>query len=132
MGSCRRACLWLVLAAAASQIMAEVSFAQLREPPVLLRMLWPFGQQRVPAPLARQDRPRPRRVLIAPFVLPKVDINTCTLADLQNLPGVDASMAAHIFAGRPYRDFGDLQRDGVPLNTVERLRGVISFGPRPD
>jgi hypothetical protein len=31
-------------------------------------------------------------------------------------------------AGRPYRNFEDLERDGVPLNVVSGLRGKISFG----
>ena len=59
----------------------------------------------------------------------KIDVNSCTLEQLQNLPGVGASLGAHLMAGRPYRDFDDLVRDGVPLSTVEQLRTRVSFGP---
>ncbi len=110
---------------------ATVSFAQLREQPELLRRLWPFGRQQQPVPLAPESTDAAddgKRPLVAPFVVRKIDINTCTLAQLQNLPGVDAAMGAHLFAGRPYRDYQDLQRDGVPLNVVQGLRNKITFG----
>lgn len=70
--------------------------------------------------VARQRRPRPAN---------KIDINNCTLEQLQNLPGVGAAMGGHIMAGRPYRNFDDLARNGVPLNTIERLRPLITMGP---
>jgi DNA uptake protein ComE-like DNA-binding protein len=59
----------------------------------------------------------------------KIDLNTCTLEQLQNLPGVGAAMGAHIMAGRPYRSFDDLVRDGVPLSTIEQIRPLVSVGP---
>jgi hypothetical protein len=58
----------------------------------------------------------------------KVDINHCSLEDLQRLPGVGAAMGGHIMAGRPYRDFDDLSRDGVPLNFVDQIRSLVRFG----
>lgn len=58
----------------------------------------------------------------------KIDINHCSLEDLQNLPGVGAAMGGHIMAGRPYRDFDDLSRDGVPLNVVDQIRSLVRFG----
>jgi hypothetical protein len=117
---------------------AAPSYAQLREQPELLRRLWPFGHERRPVPLLpvsaetpdTPDTPdeKPKRPLVAPYVPTKININTCTLAELQSLPGVSPAMGAHILAGRPYRNFQDLERDGVPLNVVARLRGVITFG----
>lgn len=59
----------------------------------------------------------------------KIDLNTCTLEQLQNLPGVGAAMGAHIMAGRPYRNFDDLARDGVPLSTIDRIRSLVKVGP---
>ena len=59
----------------------------------------------------------------------KIDLNNCTLEQLQNLPGVGAAMGAHIMAGRPYRTFDDLARDGVPLNTIEQIRELVTVGP---
>lgn len=58
----------------------------------------------------------------------KIDINHCSLEDLQTLPGVGAAMGGHIMAGRPYRDFDDLSRDGVPLNVVDQIRPLVRFG----
>ena len=59
----------------------------------------------------------------------KIDLNTCTLEQLQNLPGVGPAMGAHIMAGRPYRSFDDLARDGVPLSTIDRIRTLVTVGP---
>ncbi|MEX0676374.1 MAG: helix-hairpin-helix domain-containing protein [Pirellulales bacterium] len=129
MNSLRKTCLVggaaLLLGAATS----ATTFAQLREQPELLRRLWPFGREQQPVPLASQPAKVAKRPLIAPFVPRKIDINSCMLQQLQDLPGVGPGMAAHIMAGRPYRDFQDLERDGVPLNVVGGLRGVITFGP---
>ena len=108
---------------------AAVSFAQLREPSGLLRRLWPFGRQHRPVPLASDTAAaQGEQPLIAPFVVRKIDINTCTLVQLQNLAGVGPAMGAHLFTGRPYRNYEDLLRDGVPLNVVQGLRGTITFG----
>lgn len=59
----------------------------------------------------------------------KIDLNTCTLEQLQNLPGVGPAMGAHLMAGRPYRSFDDLARDGVPLSTIDRIRTLVTVGP---
>lgn len=94
---------------------------------------------------ASQDaRPRPAmlsgtlqtnvpRALAVPLprggpVSTKVDINRCSLEDLQQLPGVGAAMGGHIMAGRPYRDFDDLSRGGVPLNVIDQIRSLVRFG----
>jgi Helix-hairpin-helix motif len=133
MTALRKICL---LGAAALLVVAagSTSYAQLREQPELLRRLWPFGQVHRPVPLlpeSTEAAPDEKRPLVAPFVVSKVNINTCSLAELQNLPGVNAAMGAHILAGRPYRNFDDLERDGVPLNVISQFRKSITFGPRP-
>jgi DNA uptake protein ComE-like DNA-binding protein len=115
--------------------LASASRAQDQVPPEKLRPLAPFFQIRGPLPLYADGQPeqaaeqpaKKKRPLVAPFVRPKININTCTLAELQNLPGVNASMAAHILAGRPYRNFDDLARNGVPLNVVAGLRRVVTI-----
>jgi len=130
MSSLRKTCLIGGIALVLASAMATVSYAQLREQGVLLRLLWPFGRQQPPVPLAPESTDATdegERPLIAPFVVSKIDINTCTLQQLQSLPGVSASLGARLFAGRPYRDYQDLQRDGVPLNVVQGLRGKVTF-----
>jgi competence protein ComEA len=59
----------------------------------------------------------------------KLDLNSCTLEQLQNLPGVGPAMGGHIMAGRPYRTFEDLARDGVPLNIIEQIKPLVVLGP---
>lgn len=126
----RKTCLIGGVALVLGTATAAVSFGQLQEQPELLRRIWLFGQEHRPAPLlAASTKPQGKRPLIAPFVTAKIDINTCTLEQLQSLPGVGPSLGAHIMAGRPYRDYQDLERDGIPLNVVLQLRGNVTFGP---
>ena len=64
----------------------------------------------------------------APYAT-KININQCTLEQLQSLPGVGAAMGGHIMAGRPYRTIGDLARMGVPLDTIQKIAPLIVMGP---
>lgn len=106
--------------------------AQLRKQPSLLVQLWPlFRSTRPVVLLPQQSHPvaEPHRPLIAPFVPRKLDINSASFEEIQNLPGITSSMAARIFAGRPYRSGDDLLRDGIPQNVVQSLTRQIEFGP---
>jgi DNA uptake protein ComE-like DNA-binding protein len=121
-------------ATAATTLIAAIpgeSFAQLQQQPELVRRLWPFGRLNRPVPqLPQENQVALKRIsLVAPFVVNKIDINSCSLAELQDLPGVEPSTGARILAGRPYRNFADLERMGIPLNVVNGLRGKIVFGP---
>jgi hypothetical protein len=130
--SCERKCLIGAAVVAIALASAPVCRAQLPEPPELLVRLWPFFRVEHPVPLLPTlptEGPEKKERLIAPFVQTKIDINNCTLAELQRLPGVTPSQAARIMAGRPYRNFADLERDDIPLTVVRRLRGSIVFGP---
>jgi hypothetical protein len=66
--------------------------------------------------------------LPAPYAT-KLDLNRATLAQIQALPSVGPGMGAHILAGRPYRTIGDLARNGVPFNTIEKIAPLITLGP---
>lgn len=131
MRSLRQSCRVAALAVLVTATVTTASFAQLREQPELLRRLWPFGRQQRPVPLlpaASEPAAEEERPLIAEFVPRKIDINSATLSELQRLPGVNPSMGTRMFVGRPYRNFADLERDGIPLNVVQGLRGRIIFG----
>ncbi len=137
MRASQRACLAMAAALVMAGPLAPRCVAQVQQPPELLLRLWPLFRSVRPVPLKplsdvepidNTDDSQPKRPLIAPFPQPKLNINTCRLMDLQDLPGVGPSLGAHIMAGRPYRNFQDLERDGVPLNVVEGLKGKISFG----
>jgi competence protein ComEA len=93
----------------------------------------PISRHWRPGGVVGPQQPQTRTAVVAkPRGAPKVnkiDLNTCTLEQLQNLPGVGAAMGAHIMAGRPYRSFDDLARDGVPLNTIDQIRPLVTVGP---
>ena len=61
----------------------------------------------------------------------KVDINTATLSELEDLPGIGTVMAQRIMAGRPYKSVPDLKRAGIPPNTINGLTGRVKAGRTP-
>jgi len=52
-----------------------------------------------------------------------VDLNTASLKELEELPGVGEATAKKIVAGRPYASVDDLAKAGVSKSTIEKLRG---------
>jgi competence protein ComEA len=59
----------------------------------------------------------------------RIDLNSCTLQQLQSLPGVSPDIGARIMAGRPYESFDDLARDSIPLSTIAKIRPLVILGP---
>lgn len=127
-----------IVVVAACPLLFSVTFAaschaQIQKPPGLLVRLWPLYRSTRPAVQLPEPLPtevhEQRRPLVAPYVPRKLDINSASFSDIQNLPGISSSMAARIFAGRPYRNLNDLRRDGIPLNVVQGLESQILFGP---
>ena len=55
----------------------------------------------------------------------KVDLNTATQKELEDLPGVGAATAKKIMAGRPYASAADLSRAGVPAKTIEKIGPLV-------
>lgn len=56
-----------------------------------------------------------------------INVNTASAAELETLPGVGASRAAEIIAGRPYATVDDLQKvSGIGVKTVEKLRPLVT------
>jgi hypothetical protein len=125
----RKRCLGVV--AALLLVPAAICQADVQPVPELLVRLWPFFRSTRPVVLLPKERNpvEERRVLIAPYMPRKVDINSASFSELQNLPGIDSSMAARIFAGRPYRTLQDLERNGIPLDIVQNLAKQVEFGP---
>jgi competence protein ComEA len=54
-----------------------------------------------------------------------VDLNTATVQELQELPGVGEATARKIVAGRPYSSVADLAKAGVPARTVDANRSMV-------
>jgi competence protein ComEA len=56
----------------------------------------------------------------------KVDLNTATLAQLEELPGVGEVTAKKIVAGRPYKSVSDLATAGVSQREVDKLEPLVT------
>ena len=56
----------------------------------------------------------------------KVDLNTASQQELENLPGVGEATAKKIVAGRPYSKVADLEKAGVPKGTVDKIRKLVT------
>jgi len=74
----------------------------------------------------------PSVVPFSPPGLGKLNLNapTTTIEQIQSLPGVGVVWAPRILAGRPYRTFGDMARDGIPYTTIEALSRSVELGPK--
>lgn len=63
--------------------------------------------------------------------LGKLNLNasSTTIEQIQRLPGVGVVWAPRILAGRPYRTFGEMARDGIPFTTIDALSREVELGP---
>lgn len=61
----------------------------------------------------------------------KVDINSASLKDLEELPGVGPATAKKIVAGRPYASVADLAKAGVPASAIEQVTPLVTVGAAP-
>jgi len=60
-----------------------------------------------------------------------VDLNSASQKDLEALPGVGASTAKKIVAGRPYASVADLSKAGVSAKTIEKITPLVTVGAPP-
>ncbi len=58
----------------------------------------------------------------------RVDLNTASQAQLDQLPDIDPATAKTIIANRPYSSVDDLSKAGIPTSTIDRLRPLVKVG----
>jgi len=59
----------------------------------------------------------------------KVDLNTASEKELQELPGVGDATAKKIIAGRPYATVEDLSKAGVSAKEIDKLTPLVMVTP---
>jgi hypothetical protein len=63
-----------------------------------------------------------------PGAIPKLDLNTASLDQLQKLPGINASTAKQIVGGRPYTSVMELEKVGLPKPTIDKVVPMVTVG----
>ena len=58
----------------------------------------------------------------------KVDLNTATEKELDQLPGVGKATARKIVAGRPYSSVSDLSRAGLSKHQIDQITPLVTVG----
>ena len=56
----------------------------------------------------------------------KVDLNTATAAQLEELPGIGTANAKKIVAARPYKSVDDLAKSGIPASTINKISSLVT------
>jgi hypothetical protein len=58
---------------------------------------------------------------------PKIDLNTASAKQLQELPGIGEAFSKKIIAARPLRTIKELSKLGIPAPTIEKIRPLVTL-----
>ena len=58
---------------------------------------------------------------------PKIDLNTASAKQLQELPGIGEAFSKKIIAARPLRTLKELSKLGIPPPAIARLRPLVTL-----
>ena len=58
---------------------------------------------------------------------PKVDLNTASVKQLQELPGIGEAFSKKIVAARPLRTIKELSKLGIPAPTIDKIRPLVTL-----
>jgi hypothetical protein len=86
---------------------------------VLVGLIWLWG------PVSGMAQPKMPSI---PGGLPKLDLNTASLEQLQKLPGLNEATAKQIIAGRPFKSVDELQKVGLSKPTIDKLAPMVTVG----
>lgn len=83
----------------------------------------------ITAPMARAQAQKQPRTSAQTQTNP-VDVNAADAKTLETLPGIGATLANKIIAGRPYHSLADLGKvKGLGPSKLDAIKNDISFGP---
>ncbi len=60
-----------------------------------------------------------------------IDLNTASESDLESVPGIGASTAKKIIAGRPYSSVSDLSKAGLSAASIKKISPMVKVTGRP-
>src|SRR5512137_1657792 len=61
----------------------------------------------------------------------KVDLNTATQKELEDVKGVGPATAKKIIAGRPYKSVDELKKSGLSANQINSIKPYVTVGAAP-
>jgi len=88
---------------------------------LLISVAFIFGAWATPAQAAK-------KVDAKKSIASLVDINNASQKELEALPGIGASTAKKIVAGRPYKSVDELSKAGLSAKVVDKIKPLVTVG----